>query len=74
MRINKGDFVHPALPSPIKDKILYDEREWRSIKFSGKDDAVMPQQINFYLQLIIFRLPTMTYWQYYAQTNQFGMS
>lgn len=33
MRIYQDDFKHPSSPDPIKDKVLYDEREWRSIKF-----------------------------------------
>ena len=33
MRIYQDDFVHPSMPDPIIGKILYDEKEWRSIKF-----------------------------------------
>lgn len=39
MRIYTDDFQHPNLPAPIANKVLYDEKEWRSIKFSEKADA-----------------------------------
>jgi len=35
VRVYKDDFTSPATGTIIKDKILYDEREWRSVKFFG---------------------------------------
>jgi len=43
MRVYSEDFTHPATMKTIPNKILYDEKEWRSIKFADKtdyDDAV----------------------------------
>ena len=39
MRVYKGDFS-TTTGGTIKDKILYDEREWRSVKFPDKADYV----------------------------------
>lgn len=38
VRVYKDDFTSPATGLLIKDKILYDEREWRSVKFFGDQD------------------------------------
>ncbi len=38
MRVYSEDFTHPATKVSIKDKILYDEKEWRSIKYANKDN------------------------------------
>lgn len=38
VRVYQDDFTSPATGTVIKDKILYDEREWRSVKFFGDQD------------------------------------
>lgn len=38
MRVYQDDFPSPATGTIIKDKVLYDEREWRSVKFFGDQD------------------------------------
>lgn len=38
MRVYSEDFTHPATKKTILNKILYDEKEWRSIKFPDKVD------------------------------------
>jgi hypothetical protein len=38
VRVYKDDFTSPATGTMIKDKILYDEREWRSVKNIGDQD------------------------------------
>jgi hypothetical protein len=38
MRVYQDDFASPATGTVIKDKILYDEREWRSVKYFGDQD------------------------------------
>lgn len=38
MRVYSEDFTHPSTGRTIKDKILYDEKEWRSIKFADRAD------------------------------------
>jgi hypothetical protein len=40
MRIYSEDFTHPATMKTILNKILYDEKEWRSIKFANKTDYI----------------------------------
>lgn len=39
MRAYKEDFTHPATNITIKDKVLYDEREWRSVKYADYADS-----------------------------------
>lgn len=53
MRVYSEDFTHPSTNVTITDKILYDEKEWRSIKYADQDnypDAVknkfLPPQYN----------------------------
>jgi len=38
MRVYQDDFKSPATGETINDKVLYDEREWRSVKFIGDSD------------------------------------
>ena len=38
MRVYSENFTHPSTNVTIKDKILYDEKEWRSIKYADKAD------------------------------------
>lgn len=38
MRVYQDDFTSPATGNVIKDKVLYDEREWRSVKYFGDQD------------------------------------
>ncbi len=38
VRVYKDDFTSPATGNVIKNKILYDEREWRAVKFFGDQD------------------------------------
>lgn len=38
MRAYKEDFTHPSTKVTTKDKILYDEREWRSVKYAERAD------------------------------------
>jgi hypothetical protein len=38
MRVYSEDFRHPATLKTIKNKILYDEKEWRSIKYADRAD------------------------------------
>jgi hypothetical protein len=38
MRVYSEDFTHPTTGTTIKNKILYDEKEWRSIKFAENAD------------------------------------
>lgn len=38
MRVYSQDFTHPTSGVSIKDKILYDEKEWRSIRFANEGD------------------------------------
>jgi hypothetical protein len=38
MRVYQDDFTSPATGITIKDKVLYDEREWRSVKYFGDQD------------------------------------
>jgi|SRR5690554_1655858 len=38
MRVYSEDFTHPATMKTIKNKILYDEKEWRSIKYADRTD------------------------------------
>jgi len=40
MRIYSEDFTHPATGKTFYDKILYDEKEWRSIKFAERIDYI----------------------------------
>lgn len=38
MRVYSEDFTHPATNITIPNKILYDEKEWRSIKYADKTE------------------------------------
>lgn len=38
MRAYSQDFTHPSSGVSIKEKILYDEKEWRSIRFAKDED------------------------------------
>ncbi len=40
MRVYSEDFTHPATKKTIFNKILYDEKEWRSIKYADKADYI----------------------------------
>jgi hypothetical protein len=40
MRAYKEDFTSPATGQSIKDKVLYDEREWRSVRFLDLSDVL----------------------------------
>lgn len=47
MRVYQDDFTSPATGTPINDKILYDEREWRSVKyFDDQDFQQNPKEIE----------------------------
>ena len=45
MRAYTEDFASPATGQVIKDKVLYDEREWRSIKFIGLSETLQDPQL-----------------------------
>jgi hypothetical protein len=38
MRVYSEDFTHPSTNKTIYNKILYDEKEWRSVKFAERID------------------------------------
>lgn len=40
MRVYSEDFTHPSTQKTIFNKILYDEKEWRSIKYADKADYI----------------------------------
>ena len=47
MRVYSQDFTHPASGVSIKDKILYDEKEWRSIRFANDKDYSLSMSSKF---------------------------
>jgi hypothetical protein len=47
MRAYIEDFVHPSTKTTIKHKVLYDEREWRSIKYADQADYAQANSDRF---------------------------
>jgi hypothetical protein len=47
MRAYMEDFTHPATNKTIKNKVLYDEREWRSIRYPDFNDNVKANSDKF---------------------------